>query len=371
VNAPGIPFFAGAREMAVHGAGHLEAMASALAQGRALQGPQVAELEERLASLCGRAHAVAVGSCTDALFFALAAHGIGAGDEVLVPAFSFIATASCIVRAGARPVFVDVDAAGLLDLHAAAAACGPRTRAILAVQLYGQMLDPADLEAFAAERELVLVEDAAQAFGAAAGGRPAGSVGRAACLSFDPTKTVSAPGSGGAVLCDDEDLAGRLRRLRWHGRDAEGRFAELGYNSQLPTASAAVLLRKLDLDPAWTLRRRAIAAQYDAALDGTPAQPIGVLPGRSHVFHKYVVRVPAAARDRLRTQLAEQGIPTLVHYAVPLPRQPLFGPGGASAVVPGAEALSREVVSLPIHALLEDHEVMRIAAAVRQAATGS
>ena len=297
MSAAGIPFFAGAREMTAHGAEYLEAIGAALAGGQALQGPQVGALEERLADACVRRFAVAVGSGTDALFFALAANGIGPGDEVLVPAFSFIATASCIVRAGARPVFADVDASGLLDLESAAAACGPRTRALIAVQLYGQMLDPARLEAFAVERGLLLVEDAAQAFGAAADRRSAGSVGPVSCLSFDPTKTVSAPGSGGALLCDDEELAARVRRLRWHGRDAAGQFAALGYNSQLPTASAAVLLRKLDLDPGWTDRRRAIAVQYDAALAGTPARPIGTLPRREHVFHKYVVRVRAQARD--------------------------------------------------------------------------
>jgi len=362
-----IPFFAGAREMAAHGDGYLAAIGAALVSGRALQGPQVAELEARLAGACGRAHAVTVGSGTDALFFALAAHGIGPGDEVLVPAFSFIATASCIVRAGARPVFVDVDDAGLLDLESAAAACGTRARALIAVQLYGQMLDPAALEAFARERELVLVEDAAQAFGAATGKRRAGSVGRVSCLSFDPTKTVSAPGSGGAVLCDDDALAERLRRLRWHGRDAAGAFAELGYNSQLPTAAAAVLLRKLELDAEWTRRRREVAAHYDAALDGTPARAVGVLPGRSHVFHKYVLRVPAAAREGVRAALAAQGVTTLVHYAVPLPRQPLFGADGAAAAVPGAETLAGEVLSLPIHAFLADDEVARVTTALRSA----
>ncbi len=307
VSAAAIPFFAGAREMAAHGAAYLGAMAEALAGGQALQGPEVAAFEERLAERCGREHAVAVGSGTDALFFALAAHGIGAGDEVLVPAFSFIATASCIVRAGARPVFADVDEAGLLDLEAAAGLCSPRTRAVIAVQLYGQMLEPAALEAFAAQRGLILVEDAAQAFGAAAAGRRAGSVGQASCLSFDPTKTIAAPGSGGAVLCDDAALAARLRRLRWHGRDAQGRFAELGYNSQLPTASAAALLVKLGLDQAWTERRRAIATAYDAALAGTAAHPMPVVPGASHVFHKYVVRVPAARRDGLRARAGRRG----------------------------------------------------------------
>ena len=356
-----VPFFAAEREWAALGPELLDAMAEALAGGRALQGEAVGAFEAELAAWVGRRHAVALGSGTDALSFALMAGGVGPGDDVLVPAFSFIASASCVLRAGARPVFADVGEDGLLDLDSAAARVTPRTRAVVAVQLYGQMLDPAALEAFAAEHELLLVEDAAQALGAAHGERPCGAVGDASACSFDPTKTLAAPGSGGALLTDDDALADRVRRLRWHGRDAAGRFATLGHNSQLPTASAAALRVKLRHQEAWTQRRRAIAARFTSALAGGRVAAPRVRPGATHVFHKYVVR--AADRDALRADLEQAGVPTLVHYARGLHRQPVFA-ACAPAPCPAADRLAAEVCSLPIHAFLEDAETERVATAL-------
>jgi dTDP-4-amino-4,6-dideoxygalactose transaminase len=355
-----IPFFATRRTWAEHGDRHTALIAAALAGGRALQGEPVAAFEAALGARTGRRHAIAVGSGTDALFFALAAAGIGPGDEVIVPAISFVATASCVLRAGATPVFVDVDDHALLDLDAAGAAVGPRTRAVIVVGLYGQMVDPASAEAFARRHGVVLVEDAAQSLGADAGERRAGSVGTASCLSFDPTKTLAAPGSGGAVLCDDDAIAGAVRRLRWHGRDESGATVALGFNSQLPSAAAAVLTDKLELDADWTARRRKIAARYDAAGCGAGLRPVGVAPGRSHVFQKYVVR--SADRDELRTRARAAGVPTLVHYPAPLAREPLFAAAGRTPGTPRADALCTEVLSLPIHAYLTDDEVERVCA---------
>ena len=340
-----IPFFAAERTWAEHGARYTQLMASALATGRALQGPPVPEFEAALAAKVGRRHAVAVGSGTDALGFALLAAGIGPGDEVIVPAMSFIASGSCVLRAGATPVFADVDDQLLLDF--ATAPLSRRTKAVIAVDLYGQTVDPAAAEDFAREHGLVLIEDAAQALGAAG----AGAIGTLSCCSFDPTKTLAAPGSGGAVLTDDDELAERVRRLRWHGRGS----GELGFNSQLPSASAAVLLDKLGHDARWTARRREIARRYDEV-----ATPIGAV--RDHVFHKYVVR--SADREALRGVLEQAGIPTLVHYATPLPHQPLFACG---TPFPRAEAACREVLSLPIHAYLTDGEVEHVVATLRRA----
>lgn len=363
MSAEPIPFFATAREHAAHRDEVLAAIDAALAGGRSLQGPPVAELEAELARRAGRAHAVGLGSGTDALAFALLAAGVGPGDEVIVPALSFIATASCVLRAGATPVFADVDEAGLLDLASAAALVTGRTRACIAVQLFGQMADPAALEAFAARHDLALVEDAAQALGAERDGRRAGGVGLASCLSFDPTKTVAAPGSGGALLCDDAALAERVRRLRWHGRDASGAFAELGFNSQLPSAAAAVLRVKLEHDAAWTGHRAAIAGRYDAALEGVAGTaPLPRVGGR-HVFHKYVVRTAPERRDPLRERLDAAGIPTLVHYARVLPDQPVFAALPATEV-PVARALAGSVVSLPIHPFLRSDEVDRVVEAL-------
>jgi UDP-2-acetamido-2-deoxy-ribo-hexuluronate aminotransferase len=361
VTAAPLPFFAAEREWAALGDELLDAMGAALAGGRSLQGEAVGVFESELATWTGRRHAVAVGSGTDALTFALVAGGVGPGDDVLVPAFSFIASASCVLRAGARPVFVDVDEDGLLDLDDAAARATPRTRALVAVQLFGQMLDPAALEAFAAGRGLLLVEDAAQALGATHAERRCGAVGHTSACSFDPTKTLASPGSGGALLCDDEELAERARRLRWHGRDARGRFATLGHNSQLPTAAAAALRVKLRHQDGWARRRRAIASRYTAAIAGVPVAPPRVRRGGSHIFHKYVVR--ARDRDGLREHLRAAGVPTLVHYTSGLHREPVFAACQPGAC-PAADRLAGEVCSLPIHPFLDDVEVERVARAL-------
>lgn len=356
-----VPFFGAQREWAVHGPELLAAVESALASGRWLQGEPVAAFERLLAARCERAHAVAVGSGTDALFFVLRALGIGPGDEVVVPDLSFVATGAAVLRSGARPVWADVDEHGLLDLDAAAAAVGPATAAVVAVSLYGRPLDGAACESFAQRRGLALVEDAAQALGASRGGRPAGGVGRAGCLSFDPTKPVAAPGSGGAIVTDDGALAASCRALRLHGRDGDGAFARLGYNSQLPTLAAAVLAIKLSLEPGWRARRRAVAAAYDAALAGVdelalPCDP----PDGEHAYSKYVVRHPE--RDRLRSALAQAGVPALVHYPVALHAHPLFA-GVAGGAAARARELSQRVLSLPIHPFLTEQEVAAVASA--------
>jgi len=365
VTGDGIPFHPGPREWADLRPQLLEAIDGALQGGRPLQGDAVGAFERALAGATGRRHAVAVGSGTDALAFALLARGIGPGDDVLVPAFSFIASASCVMRTGARPVFADVDDDGLLDLGDAARKLTPRTRALVAVQLYGQMTDPDAVEAFAAEHGLVVVEDAAQALGARSGSRRCGSVGQASACSFDPTKTLAAPGSGGAVLCDDDETAARVRRLRWHGRDDEGTYTGLGFNSQLPSASAAALLVKLGRQAEWAARREAIAARWTRALRDTPVRPPHVRPDATHVFHKYVVRAPD--RDALRARLAEQGVPTLVHYPEGLHRQPVFAEASPGPC-PNTDRLAGEVCSLPIHAYLREDEVEHVADALTRAA---
>lgn len=361
-----IPFFGTQREWAAHGARLRPVIEAALASGRWLQGEPVTAFEQALAARCERAHAIAVGSGTDALFFALRALQIGRGDEVIVPDLSFVATAAAVVRTGARPVWADVDEHGVLDLDAAAAAVSPATAAVVAVSLYGRPLDAAAWEAFSARHGLALVEDAAQALGASHRGRPAGAVGHAGCMSFDPTKPVGAPGSGGAVLTDDDAIADTCRALRLHGRDPSGNFTRLGYNSQLPTLAAAALEVKLALEPAWRARRRAIAAAYSAALARTggltlPADP----PGGEHAYSKYVVRL--TDRDRLRTTLAQAEIPALVHYPQPLRAHPLFAAYPA-ADAPRARELTRHVLTLPLHPFLTDDEVARVAAITANAA---
>ncbi len=359
--AGAIPFFAAEREFAAHGREILDRVTEVLAGGQTLQGDAVSSFEDALAQRLGRAHAVAVGSGTDALFFALRALGIGPGDEVLVPALSFIASASCVVRAGARPVFVDTDTRHLLDLDSARATLTAKVRAVIAVDLFGQTPEEQQLDAFAGEHGLAVIEDAAQALGAAR----AGGIGAASCLSFDPTKPLAAPGSGGALLTDEEELAARVRRLRWHGRGADGRHAELGYNSQLPETSAAVLRHKLELEPAWRAARRQIAACYDAALAATPAVAAPECADRTaHAFSKYVIR--SKDRDHVRERLHQAGVPTRIHYPRPLHHEPLFA-AEADTACPNAEQATREVLSLPIHPFLHKDEVDHIVKALRLA----
>ena len=268
-----------------------------------------------------------------------------------------------MLRAGARPVFVDVDAHGLLDLEDAAAKVTPRTRAVVAVQLYGQMLDPARSNASPPRTALVLVEDAAQALGATAGGRPCGSIGHASACSFDPTQDpVGARQRRRRAVRRRRARRPVAQRCGWHGRDAPAPYSELGRNSQLPSASAAALLVKLEHQPAWTARRVAIAARWTAALDRVRIVAPVVLPGRTHVFHKYVVR--SQTRERCASASLAAGVPTLVHYATGLHRQPVFAPHDP-APCPGADALAATVLSLPIHAFLTDDEVERVERALR------
>jgi dTDP-4-amino-4,6-dideoxygalactose transaminase len=336
-------------------------VAQVLSGGQMLQGGEVSALEERLAATCQRRHAVCVGSGTDALFFALVAAGIGPGDEVLAPDVSFIASASAIARTGARPVFVDVDEACFIDLERAAEAITPATRAILVVQIFGAMADPSALTAFANAHGLALIEDAAQAFGADFAGAAAGGTGLVSALSFDPMKVLSAPGSGGAVLTNDADVAARVRRLRYHGREG-GAYVELGYNSQLPSLSAAVLCAKLGHQRAWAARRAALAAAFIEGLEGLPVAPLPLDERVGHVWHKFVVRLDD--RDALASHLKGLGVPTMIHYPRPFHREPLFGvrPDGD---FPRASEHAGRTLSLPIHAHLTDAEAARIVQGVR------
>ena len=360
-----VPFFGVQREYEAHAADYVRLFQAAMATGQALQGPPVVELEQRLASLAGRKHAIAVNSCTDALYFSLFAAGVRPGDSVLVTDFSFVASASSIARCGATPVFVDIGDDYNMDFADAARRVRKNTKALVLVHLYGQMIEPARAERFCKEHGLALVEDAAQAIGAERDGRRAGSLGIASCLSFDPTKPISSIGSGGCVLTDDGGVAQAARRLRYHGKNDKGEFQELGFNSQLSTVAASLINFKLERLPVWTERRRALAHAMNDRLAGLPLRvPREAQPG-SHIYHKYVIAAPD--RDRLKESLAAAGIETLIHYAAPLHRQPLFA---ASATDDGDYArslqCSKEVLSLPIHPFLSDEEVERITAAVRR-----
>ena len=361
-----IPYFALDREFEAIREPVLEVVEEVFRSGRLLQGPWIGEFEDELARRTGRRHAVAVNSCSDALYFAFAALGIGAGDEVLVPDFSFAATASAVLRTGATPVYVDIGDDFELDLAHAEELLSPRVKALVFVDLFGKMGDAAALERFAAEHGLLLVEDAAQTFGGVREGRPAGSLGTVSCFSFDPTKVVSAPGSGGALLTDDDELAAAARALSHHGKAASGDFDVVGQNAQMSSLVAAVLSVKLTREEEWLRARQRTAAAYSEAL--APLAAVAPEPAfdREHVFHKYVVRV--ADRDRVRRALEERGVSTLVHYSSPLSALPFAAAaphrgGGGTRVT----RFAAEVLSLPIHAHLRDDEIERVSGALARA----
>lgn len=340
------------------------ALDEVLRRGRFILGPELEALEQEVGAFTGAPHAVGVASGSDALRLALVALGIGPGDEVITSAFSFIASGTAILQAGARPVFADIDPETLnLDPRAVEAAFTPRTRAVVAVHLFGLPAAMERLGDLAGRHGLLLVEDAAQALGAEYAGRPVGRLGDAAALSFYPTKNLGAYGDAGMVLTRHAEAAQRLRRLRNHGAAEKYDHVELGWNSRLDELQAAILRVKLRHVPAWVGARRRLARAYEALLGGLPLTLPGDRPPARHAFHQYTVRT--SRRDELAKRLAAAGIGTACHYPQPLPAQPaLRALGYRSEACPEAWAASREVLSLPCFPELRDEEVEAVARAV-------
>ena len=333
-----------------------------------IMGPEVQQFEQEVAAAIGAQHAIGVSSGTDALLVALMALGIGPGDEVVTPTFSFFATAGSVARLGARPVFVDIDPDTLmLTASGLRAAITERTRAVIPVDLYGLCVDMDPVMEVAAAARLHVVEDAAQALGASYHGRQAGTLGAVGCFSFFPSKNLGAYGDAGLVTTDDESLAARVRRLRNHGEEARYHHEEVGGNFRLDGLQAAVLRVKLSHLGAWNDRRRANAAVYrqlftEAGLADRvrlPQEP----PGRTHIYHQYVVRVPD--RDRLRAHLADRDIGTAIYYPVPLHRQACFaGLTPPDRAFPHAEAAAAEVLALPIYPELTRAQLEHVVGAI-------
>jgi len=348
-----------------------DALARVAASGRYLLGPELDAFEAEFAAFAGARHCVAVGSGLDALRLALQARGIGPGDEVLVPGHTFIATWLAVSATGATPVPVDVDPdSHQIDVAQAAAAVGPRTVAILPVDLYGHPADHVALRALADRHGLWLLDDAAQAHGARLHGRPVTAWADAAAWSFYPGKNLGALGDGGAVTTDDELLARRVRRLRNYGSEEKYRHLELGTNSRLDELQAAVLRVKLRGFAATADRRRAVADRYLADLASAPLGLPPVAEGAEPSWHLFVVRSPD--RDALRDRLAAAGVPTLIHYPIPPHRQPAYaGTPAAAAHLPAADRAAREVLSLPIGPHLSDAQVAEVVAAVQAASQRS
>jgi dTDP-4-amino-4,6-dideoxygalactose transaminase len=328
-----------------------------IASGWFVLGPEVEAFEQEFAAASGVDHAVGVGTGTDAITLILRGLDIGPGDEVITPPLSAAYSALAVMMAGAKPVFADIDPERLtLDPRAAEAAITPRTRAILPVHLYGQPADMKPLEALAAKHGLALVEDAAQSQLATADGRPVGSIGIAAATSFYPTKNLGALGDGGAVLTRDAQLAARVKRLRNGGQTSRYHHEEPGANSRLDEMQAAILRSRLRFLPAWTAKRRAIAARYRASLSSARVH----LPrefDRGHVYHLFPVLTEA--RDAFQAHMSSLGIETLIHYPVPIPRQPaLASTSPAMCVV--ADRVCSQVVSLPMYPALSDPAVAAV-----------
>ena len=343
------------------------AVASVLSGGHYILGRESTAFEEEFAAWAGVAHACGVANGTDAIELLLRALDIGPGDAVAVPSMTAVASVSAIVRAGAAPIFVDVDAEwGTMSPEALRLACeagGGRVKAVLAVHLYGQVCDMDGLAAVADRAGAVLLEDAAQAHGASLRGRRTGGLARAAAFSFYPTKNLGAIGDGGAVTTDDAGLAERVRRLRQYGWRERYISEECGVNSRLDELQAAILRVKLrTLDEALASRRR-LAARLGQALEGCAAvRPPAVRPGTEHAWHLYVVR--SGQRDALLRHLEAAGIPVALHYPAAVHQQPAWL-GQQAGELPETERMVREILTLPLHPWLTDAAIDAAATAVR------
>jgi dTDP-4-amino-4,6-dideoxygalactose transaminase len=337
-----------------------------LASGQVILGPEVTALEEEIAQYCGVGHAVGCASGTDALLLALHALEIGPGDEVILPPFTFFATAGAVCRVGAKPVFVDIDAATYnLDPHQVENKITQRTKAILAVHLYGQCAEMEQLWRVAERHDLPIIEDAAQAIGAEYQGKKAGNLGAIGCFSFYPSKNLGAYGDAGMVVTNDPDWAARMACLRVHGMHPKYFHKHLGWNARLDALQAAILRVKLPFLEGWIADRQAAAARYDRLIEdshlgGFLERPVR-RPLRRHVFHQYVVRVADGQRDALVRHLKAENIGCEIYYPMPLHMQECLGYlGYREGDFPISEEASRCVLALPMYAELTQEQQERV-----------
>jgi len=347
-----------------------EAVARVMASQQFILGREGSALEQEIAKLCGVAHGVGLASGTDALILALRACGVEAGDEVLLPPFTFVATGSAVSAVGAKPVFADIRPDTYnLDPAECERRVTQRTRAILVVHLYGLPADMDPILAFARERRLPVIEDNAQAIGASYKGRPTGSLGDAACISFYPTKNLGAYGDAGMAVSNSAALAQRMRTLRNHGQTEKYVSSEPGWNSRMDEIQAAILRVKLRHLSNWQRARQSNSAEYTRLLSQFP----GVMPpktpeGFEHVFHQYTIRLEK--RDALQKFLAGRDIGSTVYYPHPLHLQPLYASLGHNAGdFPHAERASQEVLSLPMYPELRHEQIARVVDCIQEFVT--
>jgi dTDP-4-amino-4,6-dideoxygalactose transaminase len=343
------------------------AIKEVLQSGHFILGPNVQMLEREVAEYLGVAHAVGVASGTDALVLSLRAMGVGAGDEVIMPAYTFFATAGAVLLVGAKPTFVDIHPETYcLDAEQVLERLTSRTKAIIPVHLYGQSADMSLLEELRSVHGLKVIEDNAQAFGAEYRGRKTGSIGDAGCLSFFPSKNLGAYGDGGMVVTNDASIADELRRLRTHGWRKKYYPEVVGYNSRLDELQAAILRVKLRHVDAWNDRRRSLASQYSTQLSslgiGVPHQA----PYATHAFHLYVIRVEE--REKVQQQLSDEGVASAVYYPQPVH---LSGPcrslGHREGDFPVSEAACRETLAIPLYPEMTEEQFQKVLEVVERA----
>lgn len=351
----------------------VEALTRVVDSGRFLFGPDVQQLERSIAERCGAQHAIACASGSDALLLALLALDIGDYDEVIVPSFTFFATASAVTRVGATPVFVDIEPATFnLDPACVKAAITSRTKAIIPVHLFGQCADMTSILALGKAHNIAVVEDAAQAIDAKHGGQAAGSMGDIGCFSFYPTKNLGGMGDGGLLTTNDAQLAERLRLFAAHGMNPRYHHKVIGINSRLDTLQAAILNVKLQHLQEWTEARTANAQRYDegftsAGLHHSIGLPIA-LSGNDHVWNQYTIRVPHGQRAAVKQRLADQGVGSEIYYPIPLHQQECYRSLGYRAgSLPETERAAAEVLSLPIFPELTAAEQETVIARLGQA----
>ncbi len=345
-------------------------MQAVLEHGRFILGPEVRELEEKLAARVGARHCLTCASGTDALLLALMALGVGPGDEVVTTPFTFFATGEMITLVGARPVFVDIEPAAYnLDPAGIEAAITPRTKAILPVSLYGQPAEMDAINSIAAKHRLAVIEDAAQSFGALYKGRGSGNLSTIGCTSFFPSKPLGCYGDGGALFTNDDGLARAMAELRNHGQAERYLHTRIGINGRLDTMQAAVLLAKLEVFDEELAQRQKAAGAYTARLQDAVRTPM-VLADRTSAWAQYTIEVDE--RAEVEKALAAAGIPTAVHYPTPLHLQPVYAElsremGWKRGSFPVAERAAERVLSLPMHPYLTAEQVEAVSEAVRSA----
>jgi dTDP-4-amino-4,6-dideoxygalactose transaminase len=362
-----VPQFDLAEQFAVIGDEIRDAVDRVLSSQQFILGREGAALEEEIAQLCGVAHGVGVGSGTDALVLALRSCGVGSGDEVILPPFTFVATGSAVSALGAKPVFVDIHPNTYnIDPAQLERRVTPRTRAIVVVHLYGLSADMDPIMEFARKKNIPVVEDAAQAVGAGYKGRRTGSLADVACFSFYPTKNLGACGDAGMIVTNSAERAAHLRVLRNHGQTEKYVSSEPGWNGRLDEIQAAILRVKLRHLGAWQRARQAHAAEYTRHFSQIPGIMPPLIPeGYKHVFHQYTIRVEE--RDKLQRVLAEKKIGSAIYYPVPLHLQPLYASlGYKPGDFPHAEHAAQEVLSLPMYPELRPAQLNRVAEAVSE-----